>query len=353
MKKTILMVLILVLSLGTMAGCGSTPTSEQPKAKAKLYVYNWGDYIDQTILADFEAEYGVEVVYDEYATNEDMYVKIKQGGTKYDIAIPSEYMIEKMIKEDMLEPIDLAKISNFSKINDRFKNLPSDPGNKYSVPYMWGTMGIIYNTSMIDEEISSWDALWNPKYAKQILMIDSQRESLAVALKKSGYSMNSTDPAELEAAKQALLQQKPLVLAYAGDNYKDMMIGEEAAMAVAWSGDAVFMAEENENLTYVVPEEGSNLWFDSMVIPKGARNVELAHKFIDFMTRPEIGKRNVEYIGYSTPNVETLALLDPEMSGDPAAYPSDQILAKCEVFVDPGPAIEMYNRIWTEVKSAK
>ncbi len=353
MKKAIVMALILVFSLGTMAGCGSTPTAEQPKETGKLYVYNWGDYIDQTIITDFEKEYGVEVVYDEYATNEDMYVKIKQGGTKYDIAIPSEYMIEKMIKEDMLEPIDLAKISNFSKINDRFKNLVSDPGNKYSVPYMWGTMGIIYNTNMIDEEISSWDALWDKKYAKQILMIDSQRESLAVALKKSGYSMNSTVPAELEAAKQALLQQKPLVLAYAGDNYKDMMIGGEAAMAVAWSGDAVFMTEENEDLTYVVPEEGSNVWFDSMIIPKGARNVELAHKFIDFMTRPDIGKRNVEYIGYSTPNVETLALLDPETAEDPAAYPSDEVLAKCEVFVDPGPAIETYNRIWTEVKSAK
>ncbi|MEQ8202084.1 MAG: spermidine/putrescine ABC transporter substrate-binding protein, partial [Syntrophomonadaceae bacterium] len=227
------------------------------------------------------------------------------------------------------------------------------PGNKYSVPYMWGTMGIIYNTGMIKDEIDSWDALWDKKYAKRILMIDSQRESLAVALKECGYSMNSTDPAQLEAAKQALLQQKPLVLAYAGDNYKDMMIGGEAAMAVAWSGDAVFMMEENEDLTYVVPQEGSNLWFDNMVIPKGARNVELAHKFIDFMTRPDIGKRNVEYIGYSTPNTETLAMLDPAIAQDPSAYPGDDILAKCEVFVDPGPAIETYNRIWTEVKSAK
>lgn len=350
MKKSIVMVLILVSSLVTLVGCGDP---QQLKEEKKLYVYNWGDYIGEDIITDFEKEYGAEVVYDQYATNEDMYVKIKQGGTKYDIAIPSEYMIEKMIKEDMLEPIDLARISNFGKINDRFKNLASDPGNKYSVPYMWGTMGIVYNSSMIDEEIDSWDALWDEKYAKQILMIDSQRESLAVALKKSGYSMNSIDPAEVEAAKQALLEQKPLVLAYVGDNYKDMMIGGEAAMAVAWSGDAVFMAEENEDLIYVVPEEGSNVWFDSMIIPKGARNVELAHQFIDFMTRPDIGQRNVEYIGYSTPNTETLALLDPETSGDPAAYPSDEVLAKCEVFVDPGPAIELYNRVWTEVKSAK
>jgi len=353
LKKTLVMVLILVFSLGTLAGCGGSSPADQPKTKQQLYVYNWGDYIDTTIVADFEAEYGCEVIYDEYATNEDMYVKIKQGGTKYDIAIPSDYMIEKMIREDMLEPIDIAQITNFGKIDARFKNLPFDPGNKYSVPYMWGTMGIIYNTSMIKDEIDSWDALWDKKYSKQILMIDSQRESLAVALKKSGYSMNSVDPVQLEAAKQALLQQKPLVLAYAGDNYKDMMIGGEAAMAVAWSGDAVFMMGENEDLTYVVPQEGSNLWFDNMVIPKGAKNVALAHKFIDFMTRPDIGRRNVEYIGYSTPNTDTLALLAPEISGDTAAYPEEAVLAKCEVFVDPGAAIELYNRIWTEVKSAK
>ncbi len=347
------MVLIMVFSLGILSGCGPAKQADQPQESAKLYVYNWGDYIDETIVADFEKEFNCEVIYDEYATNEDMYVKIKQGGTKYDIAVPSDYMIEKMIREDMLEPIDLAKITNFSKINARFKNLAFDPGNRYSVPYMWGTMGIIYNTSMIEDEIDSWDALWDKKYAKQILMIDSQRETLAVTLKKSGYSMNSTDPAELETAKKALLQQKPLVLAYAGDNYKDMMIGGEAAMAVAWSGDAVFMMEENEDLTYVVPKEGSNLWFDNMIIPKGAKNIALAHKFIDFMTRPDIGKRNVEYIGYSTPNTETLALLSPDISGDTSAYPKEEVLAKCEVFVDPGTAIELYNRIWTEVKSAK
>lgn len=351
MKKILVMVLIMVFSLGILGGCAKQ--ADQPQEPAKLYVYNWGDYIDETIVTDFEKEFNCEVIYDEYATNEDMYVKIKQGGTKYDIAVPSDYMIEKMIREDMLEPIDLAKITNFSKINERFKNLAFDPGNKYSVPYMWGTMGIIYNTSLIEDEIDSWDALWDKKYSKQILMIDSQRETLAVALKKSGYSMNSTDPAELEAAKKALLQQKPLVLAYAGDNYKDMMIGGEAAMAVAWSGDAVFMMEENEDLTYVVPKEGSNLWFDNMVIPKGAKNVALAHKFIDFMTRPDIGKRNIEYIGYSTPNTETLALLAPDISGDTSAYPEEEVLAKCEVFVDPGAAIELYNRIWTEVKSAK
>jgi spermidine/putrescine transport system substrate-binding protein len=329
-----------------LVGCsGSTD-------KEKLYVYNWGDYIDETIIDEFEEEFGVEVVYDTYATNEDLYVKIKQGGTKYDIAIPSDYMIEKMIREDLLEKIDLTKIENFSTVGEQYKDLPFDPGNQYSVPYMWGTVGIIYNTTVIEEDIDSWSALWNPKYSKKILMLDSQRDSIAIALKKLGYSMNTRSTEELEAAKAALIEQKPLVLAYAGDNLKDMMIGGEAAIAVCWSGDAVYMISENPDLRYILPVEGSNLWFDNIVIPKGAENIDLAHKFIDFLSRPEISLKNVEYIGYSTPNAEALDMLDPEIANDKTAYPDEADLQGFEVFRDPGDFIETYNRIWTEIKSS-
>lgn len=338
---------LLMVVLLLMSGCAASEPAE------KLYVYNWGDYIDENVLDEFETEFNVEVIYDTYATNEDLYVKLKQGGTPYDIAIPSDYMIEKMIREDLVEPINLAQISNFAAIDDRFKDLDFDPGNKFSVPYMWGTVGIIYNTSMIEEEIDSWNALWDQKYEKQILMLDSQRDSIAVALKKLGYSINTKSLEELEAAKAALIEQKPLVLAYAGDNLKDMMIGGEAAIAFCWSGDAVYMISENEDLAYVIPKEGSNLWFDNIVIPKGAQNVEMAHKFIDFLSRPEIGQKNAEYIGYSTPNKETLALLDPEISGDKTAYPDDADLANLEVLLDLGDFIEAYNRVWTEVKSAR
>ncbi len=347
MKRWMALSVMVVLFIGLLSGCGDTA------AKETLYVYNWGDYIDESVISDFEKEYKAKVVYETFATNEDMYVKIKQGGTKYDVAIPSDYMIEKMIKEDLLEPIDQSKITTFGDISADFKDLPFDRGNAYSVPYMWGTVGIIYNKTLVKEPVDSWNMLWSDKYKGQIVMLDSQRDALAVSLKRLGFSLNSRDAKELEQAKQALIKQKPLLLAYAGDNLKDMMISGEGAMAVCWSGDAMYMMQENPDLAYALPKEGSNLWFDNMVIPKGAQNVELAHKFIDFMNRAEIAQRNVAYIGYSTPNTKTKELLDPEVSKNPAAYPDVKRLKNFEVFLDPGDFIETYNRIWTEVKSAK
>ena len=348
MKKKLALLLIAVFVIGVMTGCagGGEP-------KKTLYVYNWGDYIDETVISDFEKEYDIKVVYETYATNEDMYVKIKQGGTKYDVAIPSDYMIEKMIKEDLLEPIDISKITTFGDIASEFKDLPFDQGNKYSVPYLWGTVGIIYNKTAVTDTVDSWNILWDEKYKGQIIMLDSQRDAIAVSLKRLGYSLNSRDSKELEEAKQSLIEQKPLLLAYAGDNLKDMMISGEGSMAVCWSGDAMYMMSENPDLAYALPKEGSNLWFDNMVIPKGAQNVEEAHLFIDYMNRAEVAQKNVEYIGYSTPNTKTKELLAPEVSGNPSAYPDMSKLDNFEVFLDPGSFIEEYNRIWTEVKSAK
>jgi len=278
-----------------------------------------------------------------------MYVKIKSGGTNYDVAIPSDYMIERMIREDMLFKIDMDNVPNYQNIDERFKSLPFDPNNEYSVPYMWGTVGILYNTKFVDETVDSWDILWSEKYRKQILMLDSQRDSIGIALKKLGYSLSSRDTKELEAAKEELIRQKPLVLAYVGDEVKDKMVGDEAALAVVWSGDAVAMMEDNENLRYVVPKEGSNLWFDNMVIPKTSKNKEEAEQFINFMSRPEIALKNTEYVGYSTTNKETMKILDPEILNNPTAYPSDNIINNCEVFKDPGEFIREFDRIWTEI----
>ncbi|WP_249168740.1 ABC transporter substrate-binding protein [Alkaliphilus sp. B6464] len=327
-----------------VVGCSSS-------SKETLTVYNWGDYIDESVLKEFEKEFGVRVIYDTFSTNEDMYVKLKAGGTSYDVAIPSDYMIERMIKEDMLEKIDMTKIDNYKYIDDKFKNLDFDPSNEYSVPYMWGTVGILYNKEVVKEDVDSWDILWDEKYKGQILMMDSQRDSIGITLKKLDFSLNSRDTKELELAKGELIKQKPLVMAYVVDEGKDMMIGGEAALAVAWSGDAVFMMEQNEDLGYVVPKEGSNLWFDNMVIPKGTKNKELAEKFIDFMTRPEIGLKNTEYIGYSTPNTGTLELLDEEVANDEVAYPSDEVIENCEIFLDPSDFLKEYDRIWTEIKA--
>ena len=344
MKKFILVVMMLTLVTFIFTGCKSDD-------KVVLNVYNWGDYIDEDIFDTFEEETGIKINYETFATNEEMYTKIKKGGTQYDIAIPSDYMIEKMIKEELLEPIDLTKIPNYANIDSRFKGLAFDPNNAYSVPYFWGTVGIIYNTNLITEPVDSWNVLWDDANKGQFTMIDSQRDSIMVALKKLGYSMNTKDLNEIEAAKNALIEQKPLVLAYVGDNVKDMLISEEAAMAVVWSGEASAVIQEYDYFEYVLPKEGSNMWFDNIIIPKGAKNIDAAHQFIDFLCRGDIGFKNADYVGYATCNTETMKLLDPALLDTTYAYPDEALLENFEIFSDPGDFILEYDRIWTEIKA--
>lgn len=343
LKKFALLLFVVMLMSSFMVGCG--------EKAPELKVFNWGDYIDPSVLDEFEKETGIKVIYETFATNEEMYVKIKQGGSSYDVAMPSDYMIKKMLDEDMLEEINYDNVPNMDGIGDQYKNLGFDPENKFSVPYMWGTVGVVYNKNMVEGTPDSWDILWNEKYQGQILMYDSQRDTMMVALKKLGYSMNTKNVAELEEAKELLLEQKPLVLAYVGDNVKPMMIGEEAAMAVVYSGEAVFMIEENSNLEYFVPNEGSNYWYDNMIIPKGAENKEAAEKFINFMCRPDIALKNVEYIGYSTPVLETQEMLPEEVRTNDDSYPDLSKLNNMEIFLDPGDFIDEYNRIWTEFRA--
>lgn len=346
MKKynRLILSLVLLLAVVLLTAC-------QQDERVVLNVYNWGDYIDESVIQEFEEKYNIRVNYDTFSTNEDMYVKIKAGGADYDVLFPSDYMIERMIKEDMLHKLDFDNIPNYKYIEGQFKNLEYDPQNEYSVPYMWGTVGILYNKTMVEEPVTSWQILWDQKYSKQILMLDSQRDSIGVALKMLGYDMNTRDLDELEAAKQALIEQKPLVLAYVGDDVKDKMIAGEAALAVVWSGDAVYMKWENPDLEYALPEEGSNLWVDAMVIPKTSKNKAEAELFINFMCDPEIAYKNADYIGYSSPHLEAKKMLDPELLNDPAAYPEMEELVNCEIFKDLGDFLRVYDRIWTEVKA--
>ncbi len=338
-------IVVVVLAFAMiLAGCGQ-------QNRVTLKVYNWGEYMDKSVIDDFEKEYGIKVIYTTYATNEDMYVSMKHGGSSYDVVFPSEYMISRMINEDMLHKIDMNNIPNYKYIDDTFKNLSFDPNNEYSVPYMWGTLGIVYNKTMVDDPVESWDILWNEKYSKQILMLDSQRDSIGLTLQMLGYSMNSRNIDELEEAKEKLMEQKPLVLAYVGDEVKDKMVGGEAALAVVWSGDAVAMKWENPDLEYVLPKEGGNLWFDAAVIPKTSQHKKEAELFINFLCEPEIALRNTEYIGYSTPNSEAMKMLDEELLNDSTAYPSDEDIKNAEVFEDLSDTLDVYNRIWTEIKA--
>lgn len=331
-----------LLFCGMLTGCGD---SDQPM----VYVYNWGDYIDEDVIDMFEEETGIKVRYEMYDTNEDMYVKVKAGGNAYDVLIPSDYMIEKMLKEDMLLELNYDNIPNASQTDPKFLNQPYDPDNKYSIPYMWCTLGIIYDANMVTDPVDTWEVLWNEKYAKEIIMLDSPRDTIGIALKALGYSMNSINPAELEAAKVKLQEQRPLVLAYLVDQSKEKMISGEAAMAITWSGDAITMMEQNENLRYSVPKQGSNYSIDAMVIPKTAQNKENAEAFINFMCRPDIALKNTEYIRYSTPNMGAFELLPDEIKNDGAGYPEDSVIEECEVYLDPGEAIALYDQVWTEL----
>ena len=326
-----------------LTGCGQD--------RPTLYVYNWGDYIDEDILEEFEKEFNMKVVYDTFSTNEDLYVKLKSGGSTYDVIFPSDYMLTRMLNENMLEKIDLSKIPNHRHIDESLMGTVYDPDNEYSLPYMWGTIGILYNTTMVAEPVDSWDALWDPRYAKEILMLDSQRDSMAAALIKLGYSINTLDKKELAEAGELLKQQKPLVLAYVVDEGKDKMVSGEAALALTWSGEAMYAISENDDLAYVIPKEGTNVWFDVMAIPKGAKNLEGALQFMDFLNRPEIALRNADYIGYATPNLAARAMLPEEIRDDPQAYPNLDALENAEFFVHLGDTLKDYDRIWTEVKA--
>ena len=346
MKKLVMMV---VASFVLLLTACSTDTRE------KLYVYNVGEYIDREVLAMFEEEFNCKVVYELYDSNETMYQKIKAGGTNYDVAFPSDYMAEKMIKENLVLPLDYSKIPIFKYISDEYKNLPYDEENLYTVPYFWGTVGILYDKTVVKEPVDSWSILWDEDYKGNIFMYDSQRDSLMVALKLLGYSMNSQNVDELEAAKNLLIEQRPLVYAYVTDQVIDNMIAGNAALAVVYSGDATYIMSENENMEFAIPKEGSNMWVDSMVIPSTAQNVELAHKFINFMQRPDIALMNTEYVMYSTPNTEVLNIVSNEAWTQNEAYsPSQELLDSLpmETFRDPGDFIKEYDNIWTQVLAA-
>lgn len=355
-----------------LTACGGK-TSDSPSSASgdassegsdELYVYNWGEYIDEDVITQFEDETGIRVVYDLFETNEEMYPIIEAGAVTYDVVCPSDYMIQKMVENDLLTEINFDNVPNVDQIDPAYMEMSKafDPENKYSVPYCWGTVGILYNTKMLEElgvePPKKWADLWDERLSGEILMQDSVRDAFMVALKKDGFSMNSESEDELQQAKQDLIDQKPLVQAYVIDQVRDKMIGGEAAVGVIYSGEMLYIQEEVANLgldytlEYVLPEEGTNLWLDSWVIPKNAKNKENAEKWIDFLCRPEIAKANFEYITYPTPNKGAFELLDEEMQNNKAVFPDIDSLENSEVYMYLGDDVDaVYNDLWKEVKS--
>ena len=323
-----------------------------------LNVYNWGLYISDgsdggmDINKEFEELTGIKVNYTTYDTNESMYAKIKSGGADYDVIVPSDYMIGKMASEGLLAKLDFDNIPNMALIGDQYKSRDYDPNNEYCVPYTWGVVGLIYNTTMVDEEIDSWDALWDEKYAGNILMFNNSRDAFAIASKKLGLSMNPTSVEEIEQAAEELKKQKPVVQAYVMDEIFDKMEGGEAAIAPYYAGDAMVMIEENPDLAFVIPKEGTNYFVDAMCVPATSTQKEAAEMYINFMCETEVALANCEFIGYSTPQVEAEQLLPDELKNSPIMYPSAEVLANTETFnVLPDDLSAAMDEAWSEVKS--
>ena len=335
MKRILVLLMICAMLLGLLAGCdnGGTTSNDQ----ITLNIYNWGQYISDgsdgyiDVIAEFEKEYPwIKVNYSTFDSNEVMYTKIAAGGIVVDLIIPSDYMIARMIEEDMLLELNFDNIPNYQYIDDNFRNTVYDPENKYSVPYAWGTVGIVYNSKYVDEaDLTGWDLLWNEKYEDKILMYDNSRDAFGIAQLMLGYSLNTTNEAELRDCAELLAQQKPFVQQYVMDQIFDLMENEEAWIAPCYAGDYLTMSDSNEDLQFYRPEGGFNLFIDAMCIPNCAQEKEAAELFIDFLCRPDIAAGNMDWIAYSTPLKQEAAAeyMDPEVLEDPIAYPTDEELA--------------------------
>lgn len=326
-------------------------TTSSTSQSDKLVIYNWGDYIDPDLITKFTDETGIEVQYETFDSNESMYTKIKQGGTTYDVAVPSDYMIDKMRKENLLIKLDKSKITGLENIGDKFLGLSFDENNDYSVPYFWGTLGIVYNDTMVENAPEHWSDLWNSEYANNIMLVDGAREVMGVGLEALGYSLNTKSLSELNAASQKLDDLTPNIKAIVGDEMKGYMINGDAAIGVTFSGEASEMLDSNKHLHYVLPSEGSNLWFDNLVIPKTAKHIDEAYAFINFMLRPENAAKNAEYIGYSTPNDAAKELLPDDVKNDQAFYPSEETIENLEVYDNLGQKwLGIYNDLYLQFK---
>ena len=331
---------------GTNSSKVANKVEERIDYKEEISVYNAAEYMNETTIKDFEKEYKIKVNYKEFESNEDMYKEFVNNSSKYDILVPSDYMIDRLIKENRLEKINKSNITNLSNVSNEYLNPEYDKENNYVVPYMTGTVGILYNKKNVKEEVDSWNILWSEKYKGQIWMWDSLRDVIGVALKKSGCSMNSTIDSELNKAKQALIQQNKLLKGYAEEEARDAMIADEGALALVYSGEAKFAIDQNPNLAYVIPKEGSNKFVDGFVVVKNTKHKDAAEKFINFMCRPNIAVRNMTSTGYTSP----IKGAWDEFGNNKIMFPSQEELSRCEAFLYDANTNEKYNKIWKEVR---
>lgn len=318
----------------------------------QLNFYNWSDYVAESTIPDFEERTGATVTLDTYSSNEDLLAKLQAGGQGYDVIVPSDYMVTIMAKSDVIQPLDFSKIPNFDNVGENFRGLPFDQDNEWSVPYQWGTTGILYNQDEIGT-IENWDPMFDRQYSGQIAMINDVRETLGAALMKQGYSINATEPDKLEEAKQDLINQKPLLRGYFDSTeIAPLVANGDILLGHVFSGEGILTAIENDGLAYVIPKPGATRWTDNMCIPNGARNPDLAHEFVNYILAREPGAELTNYTYYGTPNEAALPLIDEELKEIPQWYPADEVFDRLQVIEDVGEATRDYERIFTEVKSS-
>ena len=321
-------------------------------SEEEVYVYNWAEYMPDAVIQKFQEETGIKVIYSTYDNNETMFAKMKiLKGEGYDIVVPSTYYVHKMIRNGLIQPLDKSKLKNFKNLDPNLLNKPFDPENKYSVPYLWGSTAVGINSEVIPvQSVTKYADLWKPEYAGKILLTDDLREVFGMAFKVLGYSCNDTDPAHLAEAGVKLKELFPRVKAFNADSPKQPFLNKEVDIGLIWNGEAYMASQENSSIAYVYPEEGVMLWVDSMVIPASAKHVENAHKFIDFLLRPEIAAMISEEIGYASPNREALKEMPPELRDNPIVYPDESLIQKGEFQLDIGDAITQYEKLWEELK---
>ena len=354
MKNRILAIVMTFAMTTLLSGCSAEQPAQAPEDTDTLTVFNYSEYLDPVMIDKFTKETGIKINYEEATTPEEMYTKYTSGAISYDLLCTSDYMIKRLIDEGQAVPVDFDSMKNYTNINPTFRTLTEnfDPGNMYSLPYFWGTVGILYNTKQVKEPVDSWDVLFNGEYKGQIIMQDSMRDCFMVALKYLGYSLNTTDEGQIREAAELLRKQKPDVESYLVDEARDEVVAENAVMAVIYSGEAYLGNQYNPDLAYVIPKEGSNLWIDSWIITKNCKNKDAAEKFLDFLCRADVAKANFEYIYYSTPNDAVVKDMDDDLRANIAVVPSEDAIRNCEVYKSlDAQTTALYNELWKEIKS--
>ncbi len=352
MKKTILIIILILVSVSLVA-CGG---ADEQKV---LHFYTWSEYIDPDLFAQFEEETGIQVVEDIFGSNEDLYAKLVAGATGYDVIVPSDYMVAMMVEEDMLAELDHSRLENLGNLDPTFTNPPFDPGMVHCLPYFWGTTGIGFNWNDWDEAPGSWAYIFDPvlaaDFSGQISMLDDMREVFGSALIYLGYSAGSTDESELEEAKDLIIGIKDHLYSFESDTYEDLMLTGETRMSQGWSGDIFVAQGEDENIDYIIPQEGAVMWVDNLCVTKDAAEdpdrMDMVYQWLDFLNRADVAAQNTNWVWYASPNSAAEAGIDPEILNYPAIYPDDETFARLQYLGTVGDATEIYSRLWTEIKS--